>query len=357
MLSINFVEMKKNIMFLLASVTFLYASCKKEENQVADYSAILQNLGNDVILATYAELDAKTIDLVTALTTFETAPSEANLETARQAWRDARVPWEQSEGFLFGPVDQQGIDPAIDSWPVNQPDLDAVLASPNALTKAYIDGLDGTLKGFHTIEYLIFGTDGNKAASDFTPRQLEYLSACAQSLAGATQQLYYAWKPDQKNFIANVLNAGQAGNTIYPSQKAALEEIMNGLITIADEVANGKINDPLSQQNANLEESRFSSNSKSDFANNIRSIKNAYTGIYQNSSGVGLSKLIATQNGALDTKIKTQIDEAINAIEAIQGTFTSAIFNAKPSVENAQTSVRNLQQTLEAEVLPIISNL
>ena len=350
--------MKKFYIFALVLSAFLISSCDEEDiDDKDDYKNILQNLGNDVILSTYAELDAKTIALVTALTTLETSPSATNLETARQAWRDARVPWEQSEGFLFGPVDQQGIDPAIDSWPVNQPDLDAVLASANTLTKAYIDGLDGTLKGFHTIEYLVFGIDGNKQMGDFTPRQFEYLRACAQSLAGATQQLYYAWKPEQNNFINNVINAGEAGNTVYPSQKAALEEVVAGLVTIADEVANGKINDPLSQQNANLEESRFSSNSKQDFADNIRSIKNAYTGIYKNTTGLGLSNIIAAKNATLDTKVKQQIDEAIAAIENIEGTFTSAIFNAIPSVENAQQKVRTLQQTIESEVLPIISNL
>lgn len=350
--------MKKFYIFALALSAFCISSCDKEDiDDKDDYKNILQNLGNDVILSTYAELDAKTIDLVAALTALETSPSATNLEAARQAWRDARVPWEQSEGFLFGPVDQQGIDPAIDSWPVNQPDLDAVLASSNTLTKAYIDGLDGTLKGFHTIEYLVFGIDGNKQMGDFTPRQFEYLRACAQSLEGATQQLYYAWKPEQNNFINNVISAGEAGNTVYPSQKAALEEVVAGLVTIADEVANGKINDPLSQQNADLEESRFSSNSKQDFADNIRSIKNAYIGIYKNTTGLGLSHIIAAKNATLDTKVKQQIDEAIAAIENIEGTFTSAIFNAIPSVENAQQKVRTLQQTIESEVLPIISNL
>lgn len=351
--------MKKYALLLLLSVTVLFSNCKKEESQIVDYSDILLNIGDDVILATYAALDAKTIDLVTALTALETNPTQANLDKARQAWRDARVPWEQSEGFLFGPVDQQGIDPSIDSWPVNQPDLDAVLASSNALTKTYIDGLDGTLKGFHTIEYLIFGANSNKSFSSFTPREFEYLRACAQSLAGATDQLYYAWAPSHKNFIANVINAGKTGYTsVYPSQKAALEEIVNGLVVIADEVANGKINEPFSQQNVNLEESRFSINSKQDFANNIRSIKNAYIGIYQNTTnGLGISKIIVAKNAILDSKVRKEIDEAIEAIENIEGTFTSAIFNAKPSVENAQQKVRTLQQTLQAEVLPIISNL
>ncbi|MBK8643800.1 MAG: hypothetical protein IPN15_16840 [Saprospiraceae bacterium] len=105
--------------------------------------------------------------------------------------------------------------------------------------------MDGTLKGFHTLEYLIFGKEGNKSIASFTQREFEYLRACSQSLHGATKALYFAWKPDQQNFIANVLRAGEPGNSVYPSQKSALQEIVTGMITIADEVANGKINEPL----------------------------------------------------------------------------------------------------------------
>ena len=341
----------------LCTLLFLTACDKSTIEQPEDYQPILTNLGTNVILKTYEDLFNQTEILVQALSALENNPNDVNLESARQAWRDARRPWEQSEGFLFGPVDQQGLDPAIDSWPVNQPDLEAVLNSPNTLTKEYIDGLDGTLKGFHTIEYLIFGTNSSKLVSDFTTRQFEYLTACAESLHGATQSLYYSWNTSQQNFIRNILQAGQSGNSIYPSQKSALEELLIGLITIADEVANGKINDPLSQQNASLEESRFSANSKQDFADNIRSIQNVYIGEYGTTQGPGLSVVIASKSSTLDTKVNAEILAAINAIESIPGTFTHAIFNETSSVIEAQNKVRNLQLTLESEVLPIISNL
>ncbi|HZV68006.1 MAG TPA: imelysin family protein [Saprospiraceae bacterium] len=351
--------MRKSFFIFISLLTVaVFTSCKDEPvNPEKNYTAQLENIGNDVILKTYEELFIKTQALANTLAGLESNPTSQALDASRQAWRDSRVPWEQSEGFLFGPVDQQGIDPAIDSWPVNETDLDAVLNGPQPLTKTYIDGLDGTLKGFHTIEYLLFGVDGNKFVGDFTARQFEYLSACSESLLGSTQQLYDSWKPTGGNFIQNITQAGKAGLSIYPSQKSALQEIMNGMITIADEVANGKINDPFTQQNVTLEESRFSANSKQDFADNIRSIKNAYTGNYFNTDGTGISQIIREKNPTLDTSVKQQIDDAIAAILAIQGTFTSAIFNAPQSVQDAQTKVRDLQQTLEGEVLPVITSL
>lgn len=346
---------------LLITLLFFAAGCGDDEGTVTpteDYSTIIENISDDVIISTYADLNVQAKQLLDALNTLKATPTSLNLEAARQAWRDAREPWELSEGFLYGPVDTKGLDPALDSWPVNQTDLDNVLASSNDLTVAYVDGLDGTLKGFHTIEYLLFGSNNDKLVGDFTARQFEYLSASGQSLKNTTAQLVGGWLPSEGNFVKNFKEAGTGtAASVYPSQKAVLEEITNGLVTIADEVANGKINEPFSQQNVALEESRFSANSKADFADNIRSIQNIWLGTHLNASGKGMSALIEPKNAALDAKVKTEIEAAISAIENIDGTFTSAIFNSPASVQAAQQAVRDLLTTLQGEVLPIVSNL
>ena len=352
--------MKKYFPLFFALIAFIPQACDKSPAGPADttdYSNILRQTTDGVIIPTYKDLYAKSTALVNTLAVLLAGQTPANLEAARQAWRDARVPWEQSEGFLYGPVETLGLDPSIDSWPVNQADLDAVLNSGDALTKSYLDGQEGTLKGFHTLEYLLFGLNGNKQVGEFTPRQFEYLVACAQSLQGACEALRNNWTGGQVNLGQVFKTAGQSGNAVYPSQKSALQEIVNGLITIADEVANGKINEPFSQENLTLEESRFSANSKADFADNIRSIRNIYLGNYAGSMGAGLHNIIAEKNQALDVKVRQQIEDAILAIEAIEGTFTSAIFNAKPSVQSAQNKVRTLQETLQNEVYPVIDAL
>ncbi len=320
---------------------------------VSTASKALKTAGNDVILATYVDLDAKAGLLADAVVALRASTTPATLESARAAWRAARRPWEQSEAFLFGPVDTKGIDPGIDSWPVNYVDLDAVLASSATLTKEYIDGLEGTLKGFHTIEYLLFGKTGVKAASELTSRELEYLQAVTQSFKGATAELRRSWEPAGDNFVANIVNAGGSGS-IYLSRKDALQELVSGMAAIADEVANGKINDPYSQQDRTLEESQFSNNSNADFQDNIRSIRNLYLGGYAGTEGVGLSALVSAKNPTLDTRVKQEIDGAIAAIGEMTPTFGEAITNNRSKVEAAQEAVRKLQHTLESDVLPVV---
>ena len=351
----------KNLLasFLLLSTTLFFVACNDDDNDnpTADYTTILNNTGNNIILKTYESLATHAADLQIATQLLETTPTQSNLEAARVAWIETRSPWEQSEGFLFGPVDQEGIDPSIDSWPVNVTDLNNVLASSNTLTVDFLAQQEGTLKGFHTIEFLLWGVSGNKLVGEITPREFEYLAAAAGALAADAQHLYDLWSPTGGNFIANVLNAGN-GSQVYISQKSALEEITNALVIIADEVGNGKINDPFSQQDLTLEESRFSANSKADFANNIRSIKNIYTGVFGAfGDGHSVSDIIKEKDAAVDAEVHAKIVASINTIETIPGTFSDAIFNNAASVAAAQQAVRDLQSTLEEKVLPIISNL
>ncbi|MGK0389076.1 MAG: putative iron-regulated protein [Maribacter sp.] len=354
----NFYRLKSSLLLAaLIAVSIGIISCDDDTTTTttSDYSDILEVLGNDVILVAYSDLEDKSNVLLSSVNALKSNPSETNLTTARQAWVDTRKPWEQSEGFLFGPVDTDGIDPALDSWPVNQTDLEAVLASSDNLSNTYVNNLDGTQKGFHTVEFLLFGINGTKQIGDFTDREFDYLIASASILADDTAQLVNAWKPSGGNFINNVVNAGENGS-IYISQKSALEELTGGILGIADEVGNGKINDPLAEQNPSLEESQFSNNSKTDFTDNIRSIQN----IYEGTSNNGLTVIVAEKNATLDTQIKSEIQAAINAIQAIPGNFTDAILSSSPTHSaalNAQTKVNDLETTINDMLVPLISGL
>jgi len=197
---------KKTGIVLILSI-FLLNSCMEDEaTDIATYNfqPILTHIAKNIITETYIDLHAKTSELITAIETLQSTPTEANLEAARQAWRDSRKPWEQSEGFLFGPVATNGIDPSLDSWPVNVVDLDAVLSSPSVLTEAYVDGLEGTLRGFHTLEYLLWGTDGAKTIGAFTAREFEYLIATAQCLENDAFELKNSWEEAGENFQINI---------------------------------------------------------------------------------------------------------------------------------------------------------
>lgn len=351
----------KKITFIALSLSILFTACKKDDTTITDnselFQSIIENIGNNVIVKTYDDLADKGALLSIALENLKNSQTNENLIAARAAWVAARSPWEQSEGFLFGPVDQEGIDPNIDSWPVNVTDLNNVLKKPETITVEFLEQQEGTLKGFHTIEFLLWGENSNKTINQFTAKEFEYLAACSGALSNDLNKLDNLWSPSGGNYINDVITAGN-GSIIYISQKSVIEEFSNAIAVIADEVGNGKINDPLSQNDVTLEESRFSANSKTDFANNMRSIQNIYLGTYSTyGNSNGISKTIETTNPTLHLKISTEITTAIAKIESIPGTFTEALSNNKAAIQEAQTAVRNLQETIESELIPYISNL
>ncbi|MDO8895091.1 imelysin family protein [Nitrosomonas sp.] len=323
---------------------------------VPSVEQVIQNYARNVVFNTYTDLAEQTKILRAAVIELQFDTTDKSLHQAQNAWRNARRPWEQSEAFLFGPVDTEGLDPALDSWPINGTDIQNVMSSDTPLTAETVSAFEPTLKGFHVIEYLLFGNDNSKTASELTTRELAYLIAAATVLSNDAQVLAKAWNPNDKNFLSVFSQAG-AGSTTYPSLASALQEMVEGMIVIADEVANGKLSKPLMERDTTLVESQFSSNSRSDFMNNIRGLRNVYTGNYLLSEGPGLNALVKSINPALDEAINSQIEKALAAIQAIPQPFTESIVSNAALVQEAIDEVKSLLALVIDQLLPLVPSV
>lgn len=102
----------------------------------------------------------KNSDLYDAVLAFRSNPSNAAFETACHAWIEAREPWEKSEAFLFGPVDVEGLDPNMDSWPLDVDAIVQILTTGNFGALDWDDDSEAeaaqSVRGFHTLEFLLF---------------------------------------------------------------------------------------------------------------------------------------------------------------------------------------------------------
>lgn len=350
--------MKKIIALTLASFVLVsFTACKKskktEEETLAptDNSSlkkdVLSDVASNVIYGTYTDMASKANNLYSSCVNFSNTSNATNLATAQQAWKDVRSAWEQSEGFLFGPVSVDNIDPRIDTWPVDFQRLDSVLATSNVFTATYVDGLEESLKGFHPIEYLLFGNGGNKTAAQFTTKEKEFLIALADNVKTLCNNAKTAWST---SYTSEYVNAGNGG--IYPTQRAAYEETIDAMAGICDEVANGKIAEPFNAEDASLEESPFAQNSLADFTNNMKSVQNVYLGKYI-VDGRGLEDLIKANNIAMDGAIKTKIAAAITSLNNITVPFGTAIQTSggqRTQVQNAINAINDLKTYLQGDV-------
>lgn len=316
-------------------------------NPDVDPGPILTNVGPNVITATYADLDQAVAELLSRVNALQADPTDATLAAARSAWVDARSPWEASEGFLFGPADQLGLDPSLDTWPIDVVVIQRILDGPDALTRDFVaaQDVDSGLRGFHVVEFLLFGDTGAKTAADITAREFDYLVSAAQVLDEDASRLFTAWSPSGENFVAHVTGAGHVGSQ-FVSAKDALLTLSDALVGIADEVGTGKMQGPLDGGRMQVE-SRFSGNSKADFQNNIRSIRHIYEGTYAGTNGAGLTDMVGALDAELDAQVKREIEGALTAIGAIPGDFREAITDHPAAVSMAIDAVIDLKTTLE----------
>ncbi len=344
---------------LLAALTLTGCFTSSEEKGDAlDFSPILASVADSVIYPTYSDLAAKAAALETAVQLLDSQVTPARLNAARVAWRAARAPWEQSEGFLFGPVDSKGIDPSIDTWPLDSLTLNSILTGTSTLNEAFLALQEENVRGFHAIEYLLFGVDSLKDEGDFTPRQKQYLVAAAANFRARTDILKNAWSATGENYLAEFKTAGM-GSTAYRSKRAAAQELLDGMVGICDEVASAKISAPFGPPaDPTEEESRFSRNSTNDFANNIRSVRNVYLGTYGSAAlhkgahlghAKGIASWVDSLNSPLAERVQAEIDSAISKIEQI-GDFTAALSANRPKIEAARTAVQTLHTSLDVDV-------
>ncbi|MBQ8988363.1 MAG: peptidase M75 [Prevotella sp.] len=124
---------------------------------------IVKQYVDAVVLPTYKDLAERNAKLDDAVKAFKASPSDNAFAACANAWLTAREPWESSEAFLFGPVDELGLDPNMDSWPLDQAQIAQILKSQDFSGLNWQDGdsdekIEGaqSLRGFHTLEYLIF---------------------------------------------------------------------------------------------------------------------------------------------------------------------------------------------------------
>lgn len=348
----------KKLIFAFFGIIAFNTGCKKSDTTSSSNNfntlkeAAIHDFVNKIALPGYVELKSKAAVLNNSIIQLNNNPIDANLTAARLAWKDMRVTWEKCEGFLFGPIEDNEYDPETDTWPVNYVDLDAVLnnaAQPLSITD--ISGFSRALKGYHPIEYILWGEGGTRTAADLTARQKEYMVSLSALLKENADNLYSDWDPAAGNYASIFLTAGN-GSTVFVKKQDAFNSIVQGLMDICDEVGAGKMKEPydLYLNNPALAiqsvESPFSGNSITDFKNNIIGAYQVYLGKF-NDDGTGLEDLVKEKNSALDIEIQQKFNIAIQSFNAITLPFEEAIASQRTQCAATMLAIDDLSTSVE----------
>ena len=382
-----------------AALSLLAASCDGGKNQLGGLTesekamkAIAEQYVPNVIYSTYGDLAKETGELYELLA----AAAEGGVSKLTQGQLDAicakflqaRQSWEESEAFLYGAASDFGIDPHIDTWPLDVDGLATELS--NAEKVEALRGEDGIayaaaklgqeLLGFHGIEFVIFRDGKNRTVSALQAnenhkafagktvtgeQELIYAAAVAGDLRDNCYRLCVSWNPaapkayvdrceelevpvtvtgSDLTYGENMLGAAEAGSSYKTWQSAMSSILVAGCSNICAEVADVKMGNAHTGEDVNYIESPYSKKSFQDFIDNILSIQYSLYGAAGATSAQAnsLMSFFKTQNYSGADAIQKGLEASLAALRACQAKGAFVDIYADASVQTAMDAISDL---------------
>ncbi len=350
-------------LLLLAPAAFM--SCDSEEPPTTDIRhEVLHEIGENVILPIYHDMDEKGNALLAAIRAFRANPSVATRDAARAAWITARSPFETAEAFEFGPIKEPppGLKPLVDSWPITttgENSIESYITDSSNFTKEKVANYPLDVRGFHAIEFILWGDADNGILPRMDANALHFLEAVTEVVVDGMSKIHDAWDAGGGNYIRELNEFGIDKGRVYNTVNDALLAVNRGAWHIAEELYDEYLADPINTtdpaKGPRSAESYFSDNSFADFHDIMVGVKAIYYGDWDGVDGKGLTDYFASRDAAFDAKVRTMLDELIAAVEALGPSFNSTVKNNTTLVVTAIAKAKVFYETLENEGVAIIN--
>ena len=394
--------MKNKFILGMAVAALVLTACEKEKNDdnslslENDIKAAVEQYVPNVIYTTYNDLAKESNELYELLAAAcekgVNALTQPEIDAICAKFLQARQSWEESEAFLYGAATDFGIDPHIDTWPL---DVEALAtALNNAEQVANLEGEDGItyastklgaeLLGFHGIEFILFrdgqnrtvdalrGNEDDEAFSGKTvtgEQELVYATAVAGDLRDNCYRLIVSWNPDapeayqdrceelevpvsmtgsDKTYGENMLGAANAGSTYATWQETLASILVAGCSNICNEVANVKMGNAHSGEDVNYIESPYSKKSFQDFIDNILSIQYSLYGKANVNAPESNSIINVLKNNKYDgvDALQSKLNASVAALKACQAKGAFVDIYRDNSVQAAMDVINELDDEL-----------
>ena len=361
--------------------------------------AITGQYVNHVVFPIYKSLAAQTSTLFDQLVDAKAklragSLTQADIDKLCATFIAARSAWEQSESFLFGAATDFGIDPHIDTWPLDRVALAKALSSSEIIDD--LDDLDdGGIDnaralvgeqqlGFHGIEFIIFrdgknrtlaalkGVEDDEAFSgrNITGEQeLVFAAAVAGDLRDKCFQLEVSWLGDQApkahqerveecefpttvaggdaSYGENMLNATKAGSTMPTWRKVMGTILVAGCSNICAEVAGQKIGQAYLGTDPDYIESPYSQRSYYDFFDNVSSVQFSLYG--QQATTAHANSIMAyleKYNATMAADLKAKLDAALSALNTAKAGTPFVKDSHSANAKAAMDAINELDEAL-----------
>jgi predicted lipoprotein len=347
--------------------------------------AVLSDLGENVILESYVEFEQAADDLETAAEGYAGDTSDENRQAVQQAWVDTIDVWQRAEMFQIGPAGAMGLvvggedlRDQIYSWPIVNPcRVDQEIVEQNYTDADAFAGEPVNVRGLDAMEYLLFhegtdnacapnssiNTDGSWDALDeaeLVDRRATYAHTLAIDLASRATELREAWDAEGGNFLGEFRTAGADSQT-YATSQEALNAVSDAMFYLDKEVKDMKLAAPAGLTDCvddvcpEERESLWADRSLAHIRNNLVGIRQLFSGVEGDDDSSGVEALLrgmgATQ---LADDMSARIDDAIAAIDAVDGTMAEALTSDSQSVVAAYNAVKDLTDLFKSQFFDVL---
>lgn len=320
------------------AITAGTVTCGAEDSPRRD---VLAHLADQVILPAeqaFADQAAATTLAVQAVC------DNKDPAAARTAWRALRTTWNLTNSFNFGPALDQNQPSSLDFWPVRVDTIEAAItAAPASIDAAYIDSLGTSAKGMPALEYLLF----TAPEAEPGPR-CAFMVELAADIEQRSAEIADAWQTTH----AEALRSAGHGSSVYPSEKAGLDAVVNATIEGLYRIVKTKLDRPLgnitgSDPDGGLVESYYSGTGLDDIAADLDSFERVYV-------GDGLATLVLAQNPDLDPRILAQLAAARTALAAVPGPLPESVELHRDAVQTLRDEVDALRRLIKLDLASLL---
>ena len=384
--------MKKIQKLAVVAMSVLAVACTKNNPtegltaQETQLKAAVEQYVPGVIYKIYGNLADATETLYQQLSLLKEADTftQADIDKVCKTFLEARQWWEQSEAFLYGAATAYGIDPHIDSWPLDKDKLAKSLSNAETIADldeegaGAVDEVGAASLGFHGIEFIIFRGGKNRTAEAlngieddeaFAARSVTgkdeviFAAAVAEDLMNYCFELQVAWDPKAPaarktlvedelemntvmdsglTFGENLLSTGNAGSTYRNWPEAVAQILVAGCSNICNEVANTKIGTAhyvqSDEYDADYIESPYSKKSYQDFKDNILSIQYSLYGA-QGATSAGSNSIAAFLKNNNWSKAGEMESALAAAVKSLEDAAAKGAFVDNPISEEAENCI------------------
>lgn len=336
--------------YLLLTLLLITACAAIPGTSRFDRGAMLRNLSENVAYPLINDAAIQSEALVQSVYTFRDNPTPDTLNAVRSQWLTTSLAWERTEVVALDA--DMTLLTQIDKWPSNEKFIEDFIAGEAAINVNFVAGSGSTSKGLPAVEYLIFHADSDDATlvSQFEePQRMAYLVAAAENVRDNIKTLQTFWSPEGGNYVATFASAELDDGDLQSSVSMSVNE----LVVVLEGMVQKELAIPLGSKSygepfPTAAEGWRSLTSTQNLIANLEGVRFILTGDSTTGvEGVGLNDYLDALNATsgevlLSQAINTQLDVAMNALEAIDQPLTIAIETHKETVEKARDELRAL---------------